>query len=83
MSRTALEEMVQSLDKSRSKVQRNVAITRNTFKTVTTGASLLKLIQDSSQDYSELINFNPPLLETIYSDQMMEAFQQVSAELKK
>ena len=81
--RTALEEMGKSLEKSRSKVQRNVAITRNTFKTVSTGASLLKLIQDSSQDYSELVNFNPPLLDTIYSDQMMEAFQQVSAQLKK
>ena len=81
--RTALEEMVNSLETSRGKVQRNVAITRNTFKTVSTGSSLLKLIQDSSQDYSELVSFNPPLLDTIYSDQMMEAFQQVSAELKK
>ncbi len=81
--RTALEEMCSNLEKSRGKVQRNVAITRNTFKTVSTGASLLKLIQDSSQDYSELVSFNPPLLDTIYSDQMMEAFQQVSAQLKK
>ncbi len=81
--RNALQEMGQSLENSRSKVDRNIAVTRNTFKTVTTGASLLKLIQESSQDYSELINFNPPLLETIYSDQMMEAFQQVSAQLKK
>jgi hypothetical protein len=80
--RTALQEMVKSLEKSGEKVDRNIAVTRNTFKTVTTGASLLKLIQDSSQDYSELISFNPPLLETIYSDQMMEAFQQVSAQLK-
>ena len=74
--------MAKSLEASRAKVDRNVAVTRNTFKTVTTGASLLKLIQESSQDYSELISFNPPLLETIYSDQMMEAFQQVSAQLK-
>ena len=81
--RTALQEMSKSLETSQSKVDRNIAVTRNTFKTVTTGASLLKLIQESSQDYSELINFNPPLLETIYSDQMMEAFQQVSAQLKK
>ena len=81
--RTALEEMCNSLEQSRGKVQPNVAITRNTFKTVSTGASLLKLIQDSSQDYSELVSFNPPLLDTIYSDQMMEAFQQVSAQLKK
>ncbi len=81
--RSALQEMSRSLDVSRAKVDRNIAVTRNTFKTVTTGASLLKLIQESSQDYSELINFNPPLLETIYSDQMMEAFQQVSAQLKK
>ena len=75
--------MSKSLETSQTKVDRNIAVTRNTFKTVTTGASLLKLIQESSQDYSELINFNPPLLETIYSDQMMEAFQQVSAQLKK
>ena len=81
--RSALQEMGQSLEQSRSKVDRNIAVTRNTFKTVTTGASLLKLIQESSQDYSELINFNPPILETLYSDQMMEAFQQVSAQLKK
>ena len=81
--RSALQEMSKSLENSRTKVDRNIAVTRNTFKTVTTGASLLKLIQESSQDYSELINFNPPLLETIYSDQMMEAFQQVSAQLKK
>ena len=81
--RTALQEMAKSLDNSQSKLDRNIAVTRNTFKTVTTGASLLKLIQESSQDYSELINFNPPILETIYSDQMMEAFQQVSAQLKK
>ena len=81
--RTALQEMSKSLETSQTKVDRNIAVTRNTFKTVTTGASLLKLIQESSQDYSELINFNPPLLETIYSDQMMEAFQQVSAQLKK
>ncbi len=81
--RTALQEMSKSLETSQVKVDRNIAVTRNTFKTVTTGASLLKLIQESSQDYSELINFNPPLLETIYSDQMMEAFQQVSAQLKK
>ena len=80
--RTALQEMAKSLETSQSKVDRNIAVTRNTFKTVTTGASLLKLIQESSQDYSELISFNPPLLETIYSDQMMEAFQQVSAQLK-
>ena len=80
--RVALQEMAKSLEASRAKVDRNVAVTRNTFKTVTTGASLLKLIQESSQDYSELISFNPPLLETIYSDQMMEAFQQVSAQLK-
>ena len=80
--RIALQEMAKSLESSRAKVDRNVAVTRNTFKTVTTGASLLKLIQESSQDYSELISFNPPLLETIYSDQMMEAFQQVSAQLK-
>ncbi len=80
--RVALQEMAKSLESSRAKVDRNVAVTRNTFKTVTTGASLLKLIQESSQDYSELISFNPPLLETIYSDQMMEAFQQVSAQLK-
>ncbi len=80
--RTALQEMAASLEKSRSKVERNVAVTRNTFKTVTTGASLLQLIQESSQDYSELIRFNPPILDTIYSDQMMEAFQQVSAQLK-
>ncbi len=81
--RTALQEMAKSLATSQSKVDRNIAVTRNTFKTVTTGASLLKLIQESSQDYSELISFNPPLLDTIYSDQMMEAFQQVSAQLKK
>ena len=81
--RVALQEMAKSLEASRAKVDHNVAVTRNTFKTVTTGASLLKLIQESSQDYSELISFNPPLLETIYSDQMMEAFQQVSAQLKK
>ncbi len=81
--RTALQEMVKSIEKSHERVGRNIAVTRNTFKTVTTGASLLQLIQDSSQDYSELISFNPPLLETIYSDQMMEAFQQVSAQLKK
>ncbi len=81
--RTALQEMAKSLETSQTKVDRNIAVTRNTFKTVTTGASLLKLIQESSQDYSELISFNPPLLETIYSDQMMEAFQQVSAQLKK
>ena len=80
--RVALQEMAKSLEASRAKVDHNVAVTRNTFKTVTTGASLLKLIQESSQDYSELISFNPPLLETIYSDQMMEAFQQVSAQLK-
>jgi len=80
--RAALQEMAASLEKSRSKVDRNVAVTRNTFKTVTTGASLLQLIQESSQDYSELIQFNPPILDTIYSDQMMEAFQQVSAQLK-
>ena len=81
--RVALQEMAKSLEKSRAKVDRNVAVTRNTFKTVTTGASLLQLIQESSQDYSELISFNPPILETIYSDQMMEAFQQVSSQLKK
>ena len=81
--RIALLEMDKSLETSLAKVDRNIAVTRNTFKTVTTGASLLKLIQESSQDYSELISFNPPLLETIYSDQMMEAFQQVSAQLKK
>ena len=81
--RFALEDMGKSLEMSQSKVDRNIAVTRNTFKTVTTGASLLQLIQESSQDYSELISFNPPLLETIYSDQMMEAFQQVSAQLKK
>ena len=81
--RTALQEMAKSLETSQTKVDRNIAVTRNTFKTVTTGASLLQLIQESSQDYSELISFNPPLLETIYSDQMMEAFQQVSAQLKK
>ena len=80
--RVALQEMAKSLETSRAKVDRNVAVTRNTFKTVTTGASLLKLIQESSQSYSELISFNPPLLDTIYSDQMMEAFQQVSAQLK-
>ena len=80
--RVALQEMAKSLEASRAKVDRNVAVTRNTFKTVTTGASLLKLIQESSQSYSELISFNPPLLDTIYSDQMMEAFQQVSAQLK-
>ena len=80
--RVALQEMMKSLEASRAKVDRNVAVTRNTFKTVTTGASLLQLIQEGSQDYSELISFNPPLLDTIYSDQMMEAFQQVSAELK-
>ena len=80
--RGALQAMAKSLEQSRSKVDRNVAVTRNTFKTVSTGASLLQLIQESSQDYSELINFNPPLLDTIYSDQMMEAFQQVSAQLK-
>ena len=80
--RVALQEMAKSLETSRAKVDRNVAVTRNTFKTVTTGASLLQLIQESSQDYSELISFNPPLLDTIYSDQMMEAFQQVSSQLK-
>ncbi len=81
--RAALQEMARSLEKSREGVDRNVAVTRNTFKTVTTGASLLKLIQESKQDYAELISFNPPLLDTIYSDQMMEAFQQVSAQLKE
>ncbi|MBQ6470963.1 MAG: hypothetical protein IJJ33_03185 [Victivallales bacterium] len=81
--RVALQEMARSLENSRAKVDRNVAVTRNTFKTVTTGASLLQLIQESSQDYSELISFNPPILDTIYSDQMMEAFQQVSSQLKK
>ena len=80
--RAALQEMARSLEKSREGVDRNVAVTRNTFKTVTTGASLLQLIQESKQDYAELISFNPPLLDTIYSDQMMEAFQQVSAQLK-
>jgi hypothetical protein len=80
--RVALQEMAKSLESSRAKVDRNIAVTRNTFKTVTTGASLLQLIQESSQNYSELISFNPPLLDTIYSDQMMEAFQQVSAQLK-
>ena len=37
---------------------------------------------DAGGRVAELISFNPPLLETIYSDQMMEAFQQVSAQLK-
>ena len=35
--RIALQEMAKSLESSRAKVDRNVAVTRNTFKTVTTG----------------------------------------------
>ncbi|MBR0457816.1 MAG: hypothetical protein IJJ26_01130 [Victivallales bacterium] len=81
--KVALQQMAQSLQTSKAKVERNVAVTRNTYKTITTGASLLKLIQESSQDYSQIINFNPPILDMIYSDQMMEAFRQVSTELKK
>ena len=43
----------------------------------------LKLINDSSQEYEAILNFDPPLLDTIYADQMLDAFKEVSAQLKK
>ncbi len=43
---------------------------------------LSEVFDEVGMEDNGIISFNPPLLETIYSDQMMEAFQQVSAQLK-
>ena len=73
------QDLKESLDRLKGKI----AVAQNTYRTVKTASGLLKLINDSSQEYEAILNFDPPLLDTIYADQMLDAFKEVSAQLKK
>ncbi|MBQ4479827.1 MAG: hypothetical protein II943_04225 [Victivallales bacterium] len=71
------------LQASLSRLKGKIEVAQNTYRTVKTASGLLKLINDSSQEYEAILNFDPPLLDTIYADQMLDAFKEVSAQLKK
>lgn len=73
----------QDLQESLKKVNSQVKVAQNTYNTVKTGAGLLKLINDSMLDYEAIMNFDPPLLDTLYEDKFSDAFQQVSAKLRE
>ena len=73
----------QDLKASLDRLQGKISVAQNTYRTVKTASGLLKLINDSSQEYEAILNFDPPLLDTIYADQMLDAFKEVSAQLKK
>ena len=71
------------LQASLGRLKGKIEVAQNTYRTVKTASGLLKLINDSSQEYEAILNFDPPLLDTIYADQMLDAFKEVSAQLKK
>ena len=73
----------QDLKASLGRLKGKIDVAQNTYRTVKTASGLLKLINDSSQEYEAILNFDPPLLDTIYADQMLDAFKEVSAQLKK
>ena len=73
----------QDLKASLGRLKGKIEVAQNTYRTVKTASGLLKLINDSSQEYEAILNFDPPLLDTIYADQMLDAFKEVSAQLKK
>ncbi|MBO4620288.1 MAG: hypothetical protein J5654_09275 [Victivallales bacterium] len=73
----------QDLKESLGRLKSKIEVAQNTYRTVKTASGLLKLINDSSQEYEAILNFDPPLLDTIYADQMLDAFKEVSAQLKK
>ena len=71
------------LTKSKEKVESKIAVAQNTYNTVKTGTGILQLINDASQEYEAVLNFEPPVLDVIYEEKMIDIFKEVSAKLKE
>ncbi len=76
---TKKDELIQS----QKKIESKIAVAQNTYNTVKTGTGLLQLINDASQEYEAVLNFEPPVLDTIYEEKMLDIFKEVSAKLKE
>ncbi|MCQ2403127.1 MAG: hypothetical protein MJ202_05320 [Lentisphaeria bacterium] len=76
---TKKDELAQSQEKVASKI----AVAQNTYNTVKTGTGILQLINDASQEYEAVLNFEPPVLDVIYEEKMIDIFKEVSAKLKE
>lgn len=77
-----LKKRLSSLKKSRLWVWNKAKLARNTYKTIVTGSSLIKLVKDGSDEYLLLINFEIPELKNIYDDAMMSAFTEISEKIR-
>lgn len=77
-----LERRAASLLKAAEKVGEKVAYARNTYKTITNGSSLLRLINTAENDYRLLTNFKMPELKQIYDAGLMNELAKISEKIK-
>ncbi len=77
-----LERRLDNLKESQENVRHKVEIARNTYKTLENGSSLMSLINDSSNEYSLLMNFEMPELKSIYETGMLTAFMDITEKIK-
>lgn len=77
-----LSRRTDNLRESKSNLEKKVQIARNTYKTVVNGSSLINLVNNGSNEYMLLINFEMPELKNMYDDTIMSAFSDISDRIK-
>lgn len=80
--RNLLERRIENLRKSDDAVCLKVEIARNTYNTLENGSTLISLINQSSDEYSLLMDFEMPELKSIYDTGMLSAFIEISERIK-
>lgn len=71
-----------SLARAGSELKNRVDLARNTYRTLANGSNLIALVNNSSNEYALLINFEMPELKTIYDAAMLNAFMEIAEKIK-
>lgn len=77
-----LTRRAENLRISKKNLDQKVMLARNTYRTIVNGAALINLVNDGSNEYLTLVNFEMPELKNMYDDAMMAAFSDISEKIK-
>lgn len=69
-----LSGMLDNLRFSQGKIDKKSKIARNTYKTIVNGSTLIKILNNGTNDYTLLMNFEMPELKNLYDGELMGAF---------
>ncbi|MBR4742299.1 MAG: hypothetical protein IK079_05320 [Desulfovibrio sp.] len=65
---------------AKAKISANVAV--NTYRTVKTGAELLRMMKSTETDFTQIFSFEPPNLSLLYDERFKVEFQEITEKLR-